>query len=199
MKLLITLLLLTNLIFATTEIYDIKSDGKQIGTLSVKTKTLVNNQREYKTHLKNSVDSFLFTYHYEYREYALFDKEGLLSFKVEELDDGTEKIMSAKREGNKLLFANGKEILLSEIDITPFDMDEPSKYNNSDIKEFTLKSFDGLTGEVVTEMYKVLQSSKHHLLEKRNSLNDEIEVLSISKEGQLLRLEGVDFEMILRK
>ena len=199
MKTLTIILLLANLAFASTEIYDIKSDDKQIGTLSVKTKTLANEQREYKTHLKISIDSFLFTYKYEYRENALFDTKGLLSFHVKELDDGIEKIMSAKREGSKLLFANGEEILLREIDITPFDMDEPSKYDNSDIKEFNLKSFDGLTGEVVTEMYKVLQSSTHHLLEKRNSFNDEVEVISISKEGKLLKVESSDYEMVLRK
>ena len=182
-----------------TEINEGKSNGKQIGTLSVKTKTLANKQREYKTHLKIAVDSLLFTYQYEYREHALFDKKGLLRFKVEEIEDGEKKSMRAKREGNKLLFTNGKEILLTQIDVTPFDIDEPSQYDNMDIKEFTLKSFDALTGEVFTEMYKVLQSDTQYRLEKRTSRQNEVEFMTISKEGKLLRVECVDFEIILRK
>jgi len=48
-------------------------------------------------------------------------------------------------------------------------------------------------------MYKVLQSNKHYQLEKRTSRQNEVELLNMSKEGKLLRLEGVDFDMKLRK
>jgi len=199
MKTLIIILLLTNLAFSSTSIYDIKSDGEEIGTLSVKTKTLSNNQRVYKTHLKIDIDTFIFSYHLEYKENALFDNKGLLRFKVEEFEDGQKKRMSAKRKNGRLIFKNGKKILLSKIGITPFDMDETSPYANIDSKSFTLKSFDALTGELFDNSYKVFESHKQLRLEKRNSRDDEVEVMTISKEGKLLSIKGVDFEMTLRK
>ena len=202
MKTLTILLILINLAFASTSIYDIKSEGEQIGTLSVQTKTLANNQKEYKTHLKISIDSFLFSYHYVYKENALFDAEGLLRFKVEESDDGEKKSMSAKREGGKLLFSNGKEILLTHIDVTPFDMDDNANYKNN-IKKFTLKSFDGLTGDLVDEMYVEEENLKmegqiYKVFEKKNSFNDEVEKLYISEDGELKKVVGNDFEMLHR-
>jgi len=203
MKLLTTMLLLSSLVFSTTEIYDLKSDGKQIGALSVKTKTLSNKQREYKTHLKIAVDSFLVTYQYEYREDAIFDKKGLLRFKVEEIEDGEKKSMRAKREDNKLLFTNGKEILLTQIDVTPFDMNDETRYYKSDVKKFTLKSFDGLTGKLIEEMYEEVESEKidaqiYKVIEKRTSLNNEVEKFYISEDGELRKIVGEDYEMILR-
>ncbi|HIP29567.1 MAG TPA: hypothetical protein EYG93_06595 [Sulfurospirillum arcachonense] len=84
MKLLTAMLLLSSLAFVTIEIYDLKSDDKQIGTLSIKIKTLKNKQRKYKTHFKISVDSLIFTYHHEYKEHVLCNKKRLLRFKGEE-------------------------------------------------------------------------------------------------------------------
>ena len=203
MKLLTTMLLLSSLAFATTEIYDLKYDGKQIGALSVKTKILANKQREYRTHLKIAVDSLLVTYQYEYREDAIFDKKGLLPFKVEEIEDGKKKSMRAKREDNKLLFTNGKEIFFTQIDVTPFDMNDETRYYKSDIKKFTLKSFDGLTGKLIEEMYEEVESEKidaqiYKVIEKRTSLNNKIEKFYISEDGALRKVVGEDYEMILR-
>ena len=199
MKTLTIIFLLINLAFASTSIYNIKSDEKEIGTLSVQTKTLANNQRKYKTHLKIDVDAFIFSYHLEYKENALFDEKGLLSFKVEESEDGKKRSMSAKRENNKLLFANGKEILLTQIDTTPFDMEEIFPYIHNEDKAFTLKSFDALTGELLDNSYKILESTQHYRVEKQNSKDNEIEFMTLSKAGKLLKVEGSDFEMILRK
>ena len=60
-------------------------------------------------------------------------------------------------------------------------------------------TLDALTGELFDNSYKVLESHKQLRLEKRNSRDDEVEVMTISKEGKLLSIKDVDFEMTLRK
>lgn len=202
MKILI-IILVVNIAFSKSIMYDLKADGKNIGTLSVKTEKIGNKGYTYKTYLRFS-RTYIFTdYTYEYRENAFFDKDGLVNFTVEEKIDGEHKKMSAKREGTVLVFANGKKIKLSQLDVTPFDIDETSKYDDQNIKKFTLKSFDGLTAELVDEIYKVLGSEKvdgrvFQILEKRNSINNEVETLTITASGKLLKVKTEDFEMILR-
>ena len=51
---LVIIMFFTSIAFAKSSIYDLKSDGKQIGILTVKTENLENRQYKYKTHLKLS-------------------------------------------------------------------------------------------------------------------------------------------------
>ena len=203
MKILTILLLISNLVFAQKSIYDLKSDGNQIGTLSVETKNLENGQRQYKTKLKVTIDSLLYSYSYEYKEEALFDEKGLLSFLIQENDNGKHKKMTAKRDANHLLFANGMVVDMVAIDVTPFNMNDETRYYKSDVKKFTLKSFDGLTGKLIEEMYEEVASEKidaqiYKVIEKRTSLNNEVEKFYISEDGALRKVVGEDYEMILR-
>ena len=203
MKLVIITMFFVSIAFAKSSIYDLKSDGKQLGTLTVKTENLENSRYKYTKHLKLSSTYMFFNDTYVYRENALFDKDGLVEFTVEEIEDGKQKMMSGKRVGDELVFGNGKRIKLSQIDITPFEIDASSIEDYSDIKKFTLKTFDGLTGDLLDEFYQVLDSQKIngqicHILQKRNSINDEVETLTLTKSGELLEVVGEEFKMILR-
>ena len=203
MKILIVVMVLVNIAFSKSIIYDLKADGKQIGTLSVKTENLENKRYNYRSDLKFSGTYMFFKYTYAYRENAFFDKNGLEKYTVEEFSDDNQQMMSGKRVGSELVFGNGKRIKLSQIDVTPFDINLSSKYDDSNIKNFTLKTFDGLTGELVDEFYQVSESQKVngqacYVLEKRNSKNDEVEKLTITKGGELIGVVGEEFKMTLR-
>jgi hypothetical protein len=138
-------------------------------------------------------------YQYEYKESVLFDKDGLVEFVVEEFDDGDYKKMSAKKEGEKIIFSNGKEIEFSQIDTTPFEIGiVPDE--NSTKTEFSLKSFDALSGDFMSVNCQVLESKKvdnkmQYKIKKRNSIDNKIEILTITKEGKLLDVKGEDFQM----
>lgn len=199
MKILTTIILLTNIIFAKTISYDISADKKKIGTFTVKIEKLKNKHHRYNSHLKFSTTYMFIKYQYEYKENVLFDKDGLVEFVVEEFDDGDYKKMSAKKEGEKIVFSNGKEIEFSQIDTTPFEIGIVPDENSTKTK-FSLKSFDALSGDLMSVNCQVLESKKvdnqmQYKIKKRNSIDNKVEILTITKEGKLLDVKGEDFQM----
>lgn len=199
MKILTIIILLTNIAFAKTLIYDVKTNGKKIGTFTIKVEKLKNQYHRYNSHLKFSTTYMFWKYQYEYKESVLFDKDGLVEFVVEEFDNEDYKRMSAQRKGEKLIFANGKEVEFSQIDTTPFEIGIVPD-DNSTKKKFSLKSFDALSGDFMTIYCQVLESKKvdnkmHYKIKKRTSIDNKIEILTITKEGKLLNVKGEDFKL----
>ena len=192
-------MLIVNIVYANSVFFELKNDEKVIGSFTCTLDALKEEHLHYTSKLELRGTYMFLKYHYIYKEDAFFDKKGLLRFKVEEFDDGKQKMVSAKREGNWLVFSNGKTVDLREIDITPFDVSDI--YVKTDKTIHTLKTFDSLSGDLLTHTYKTISAKKDnnqtlYIIEKEDNVTNDKEIIVIDKNGKIIKMKNELFEAI---
>lgn len=180
--------------------YDLISNNKKIGTLESNCIKNKNNIYKYTTKLNMKYQFVFMNYEYKYVEEAYIKDGKLQSLIVYEKDDDTIKNIKAKRDGDFLVYTNGIKVDMRKIDYLPFDYKSKSYENKVTSKNFTLTTFDPLTGNIYLEKNFILDSSNSDLIKiKTIGYNNSVEERTILKDGTLINFKNEFFEAKLVK
>lgn len=204
----INLTILFNLIFTISILanseyrfnYELIIDNKKAGNLEFVCIKDKSNIYKYITKLNMKYKYIFMDYEYKYKQEAYVKNGVLLSIVVYEKDDDKVKKVKAKRDGDFLIYTNGKKIDMTQIDYLPFDYKSKSYENKITDKNFTLKTFDPLSGETYMEKNHISEDSNSDLIKiKTIGYKNNSEEKILLKDGTLINLKNKFFEANLIK
>ncbi len=177
--------------------YEIFNDGEQIGTLEAL--SIKNSEGIFKYSTRFDVEmSYLFMeFNYLYVEDAYVEGDEVVSLFVYEKEDDDIQKAKAVKNGDHLVYGDGTKVELSKIDYFPFDF-IPNIEKKLEQKEFTLKTFDTLSGKVVIEKNTITkkQDGKYYIetISLDDSKDEQKEEKVISKDGIVEYMKNKYFE-----
>jgi len=180
--------------------YELIIDNKKAGNLEFICIKDKNNIYKYITKLNMKYKYMFMDYEYKYKQEAYVKNGALQSLVVYEKDDNEVKKVKAKRDGDFLVYTNGIKIDMTKIDYLPFDYKSKSYENKINDKNFTLRTFDPLSGETYMEKNHILDDSNNDLIKiKTIGYKNNSEEKTILKDGTLINLKNEFFEANLIK